>query len=148
MIDQRHLALVRQQLIEMPTPPGRVLALAICPRGCPIQDAFDPTAYPACRLCLARPNWLDSAHDQPHVNRLNGQRTEDRIDILAEGRRPLRGVLRIAPACPMARDVLLGALLERHCDHALGMARRQWINPIKHLLPTFACLLASFSEGD
>src|ERR1700724_2066146 len=114
MLDPPHLGLFWQQIFEVAAPTRRVLALSIAARRSPIENAFDPAAHPACGLGLDCPDRLDHLHDEPYVDRLHRQRSEDGIDIGAERRRPLRRVLRISPACLMRGDVALGASSECH----------------------------------
>jgi len=65
----------------VPTPAGRVLALAVTAGLGPIQYALDPAPYPACGLSFRDPDRLDDFHNEHGIDLLHGERADNRIDI-------------------------------------------------------------------
>src|SRR6185436_18159534 len=119
----------------MPTPAGRVLALAKATRLRPIEHRLDPTAHPPSRFGLGSPNRLKGLHDHRDVDIRDRHRTKRWIDVGRKGICPLLCVLCIAPTSCVRVDVSLCASLE--CDRSrrldllctiLGLALFQWIN--------------------
>jgi hypothetical protein len=56
--DRAHRARARQQVSEVTTPPGWVVANASADGRSVVQHRLDALAYSACRLGLGRPNRL------------------------------------------------------------------------------------------
>src|SRR5229473_4108328 len=96
----------------MPTPPRRVFAGPVTPRRRPIEHTFDPAANPRGGLGLFGPDRLDRLHHQADIDSLHRQAAEHWVDVSTECYRPLRSVLRVAPACLVSLDVPLGTILE------------------------------------
>lgn len=144
VLHSRHFRPCWQQVFEMPFPACRVLTLSVASRFGPIENALNSAADPARGLCFGLPDRLQRLHDQPRVDRLDGQRAEDRIDVCRERRGPLSRVLRVFPARPVRCDVRLGACLERHCrcrgKPCLSPLRVTRFDGVGALKPDFAAL--------
>lgn len=89
MLDQADLAPRRQELLEMPAPPGRVGACPVAGDRGPRQHAFDPAAKPPGSLGLHGPDRLEDPQYQRCVDRIDGRVAEYRIGVGLEGARPL-----------------------------------------------------------
>ena len=155
VLDPADLGFLRQQVFQVAAPARRVLAGAVAARRRPIEDAFNSAAHPARRFRLHRPYRLDRAQHEPDIDRLHRQAAEHGIDVGIEGRRPLRGVLGVAPAGLVRIDVLLGASGEAHrpgrVEHGRGTTSAtplQRINPIEPSLAVFQRFLARIGEPD
>ena len=99
-------------MFQVPTPPGRIIALAVPAGGRRIKDRFDPGPDPARCFGLGRPYRLQDLPHHGDIDILNRQGAEDGKDVGGKGVVPLGGVLRVAPSGLVQLDVALGGGLE------------------------------------
>src|SRR6516164_1815762 len=98
----------------MSAPSRWVFALAIAARRGPINDRLDAATHPAGGFRLCRPDRLQRLHNEPDVNSLYRERTENWKGIASQRGRPLRCVLGIFPPRLVSLDIGFGTLTERH----------------------------------
>jgi hypothetical protein len=114
MLDATHVGAGRQQVVEMPTPLRRVLALAIAACFGPAQHTLDPSPHLACCVWLVPPDGLKHFQHKSCIDGLHRQRAHDGVHICLERGTPLRPVLLAPPTNLVTGYESLGALLERH----------------------------------
>src|SRR5689334_20318729 len=153
MFNRPDLGLLREQVFEMAAPARRVIARAIPARRGPIEHRFDPPADAACGFRLCRPYRFDRFHDQPGIDRLNGEIAELGTDVGFERRRPLGRMLGIPPPGAMRLDVGLGTFPKGHRlsrGEAGGrsgtLAFFDWVYPVRYQPPSLRGFLACLFE--
>jgi len=117
MIDRGDLRTSRQQLIEMDSPPSRVLALAQSEHTRAVEDLFEPAAQPICSLGLGAPKRLKHAEHERRIDSFNRQLPDDGVDELADCVLP-RGQ---APGAAPSRLAGLNIVL-RGCSKVVALA--------------------------
>jgi hypothetical protein len=75
----RHLAWLRQHVIEVPTPARRIVSFPEAPNGHPVENSLNPAAKARRGLGLGSPDRVQHLHYQSNVNRLNRDVAEDGI---------------------------------------------------------------------
>src|SRR5262245_53787364 len=99
----------------MPTPPGRVLAIAKATCLRPIEHCLDPTAHSPSGFGLRRPQGLDRLHHHTYVDFANRHGPKFRRNVSCECVLPLLTMFRVVPAYCVSLDVSAGTIVERHC---------------------------------
>src|SRR5262249_52333153 len=144
VLDHAHPRALRQQMIEMPLPPCRVLAGAITARLCPIEDAFDASAHPARCFRLRRPDRVQHLAHEGGIYRLHRQRADHRTREASERTLPLLDVLAVAPSGTVILDVAISTLLERprlgSIEPRLRTSGASGLNRVHAFMPQPACI--------
>src|SRR5215472_956643 len=78
-----------------------------------IEHGLDAAADPACRFWLLGPDRIEHLHDQPCIDRRDGQLPQSGVNVGGEGVFPLLPVLRVAPARTVLFDEFGSALAKR-----------------------------------
>lgn len=112
VLDLPDLGPLRQQVLKVPLPAGRVLAAPVTASRCPIEHGLNAPPHPCCRLGLRGPDRLQRLHHQAGIDRLHWQVAEDRVGVGCQRGGPLRCVLVVASAGLVSLDVALGACAE------------------------------------
>jgi hypothetical protein len=73
MLDCADLRWLGEQVIQVATPSGRIVAGARVDCGRIVKDRLDPLAHPTCRLRLDRPNRAQHVEHGGGVNNLHVQ---------------------------------------------------------------------------
>jgi len=107
---------VPTEVLEIVLPAGRVVALSQFPCRRPGEDGLDSFAGAAGGLGLLLPDRLERLDDEVDVDRRGRQPAEHRRCVGLKRVGPLLAMLGVAPAGPLSRDALGGALVE-----ALGL---------------------------
>ena len=126
MFDPLDFGAGRQELVEMATPAGRVVAVPEAANRRPIENGFNAAAEAGGGFGLGPPDRLERLGDERHVDRLDGQVAEDRIGVGRERRGPLCRVLVVFPTLAVRVDIGLGALAER----SWLLRRRVWFGGV------------------
>ena len=155
MFDALHFGSFGQQMIQVSLPACGILASPIAANGRPVQDGFDPAAYPRGSFCLRLPDRLKYLEYERGIDKGDSCRAEDRARVCPQSVCPLIGMFGIPPARLVGRDVCVGALIKRdrlgrrelfrYLGGALGL---QGINPLKQLLTAGERLGAGFGKAD
>src|SRR5438477_5607602 len=106
--DLADLAHLRQQLVEVTAPAGRVVAFAVTLHRRPIKDRFDAAAYSARAFWHLRPDGLHDPHNERDIDSADGEVAQDREHEIAQGLLPPGEVFLGAPAIAMGGYVLPG----------------------------------------
>ena len=111
MFDALHFGSFGQQMIQVSLPACGILASPIAANGRPVQDGFDPAAYPRGSFCLRLP-------DRPSTLSTSGVSTRRQLPrrtarVCPQSVCPLIGMFGIPPARLVGRDVCVGALIKR-----------------------------------
>lgn len=114
MLDGRHFPAGRQQVIEMAFPARRVFALSLSASLAQSGTLFNPAPDARCCLGLRRRNRVDRLHDEPDINCVYRQLSENLIYLRRQGGGLLRGMLGAAPAGSMRCDTRFGTLRKGH----------------------------------
>jgi len=93
-----------------PLRPVRSLAETAHRRG--IEHGLDAAADSACRFWLLGPDRIEHLHDEPCIDRRDGEFTQSGIDVGCERVAPLLPVLGVAPGSFIPPDVFLGDFTE------------------------------------
>lgn len=112
MHDRAHLFWLRQEMVQMSAPAGRIVAGSIAQRGCVVDHGFDALANPIGGFRLFCP---DRGERGNHVRRLDLgdlNRTDLRKDVGLQGGCPLRRVLGVLPTGTLACDEFEGGFAE------------------------------------
>jgi hypothetical protein len=124
----------------MTFPSRGVRAGPVFRRGRVIEHARHPIAHASRGDRFLRPDRRQDLQHQWLVDRVDGQRTDDRKNVIAHGRRELCAVFRIAPFAFMCGVVFLGTLLEgdgasglKDPRGARGALRFEGINTVEEL---------------
>ena len=149
------LVRVREQVLKMSSPAGRIVPLAVLAHRCPIEDRFDAAAQAGRCFRLFLPDRVQYLHDQRGVNERDWQRADDRAGVGLEGVLPLSDVFGALPAAAMGVDVGIRALVERHHlrsferfgEHG-GPAGFERVLAVEQLHSAFLRLGASFGKRD
>ncbi|NIO42916.1 MAG: heavy metal translocating P-type ATPase [Burkholderiales bacterium] len=143
-----------QELVQVPTPAGRVVTAAIASNGGPVEHRLDTAPKAACRLGLGGPEGFEAAHDEGRVDLVDGQVAKHRPRHVLQGVSPLIDVLWITPARRLCIDVLLGALGKAQhvapsgpCFSLPDPFVGQRIDALEELLARCCRQLASFSQA-
>src|SRR6516162_8259165 len=99
---------------------GGVVAVAAADRTGEVEHRLDAPPHAASRHRLVGDQRLEDLEHQPAVDCRNGKIAEHWIGIAGKRSRPLLAVLGVAPFTRVDREVVLGALPERHLLGALG----------------------------
>ena len=78
-------ATCRQQIVEVPSPAGRVQARTELANRRPIQDRLNATAKPAGRLRLGAPDRLQHLHYKRRIDGGHRQTADERMGALRKG---------------------------------------------------------------
>jgi len=71
MLDLLHFGPMGKQVVQVPLPPGRILALSVFAGRRPIQDRFDSAPYTGRRLRLGFPHRRQHFEHEASVDSLN-----------------------------------------------------------------------------
>ena len=114
MMAARKLLALRQELVEMPAPPGRVgLVAGNVPLGARrVQDGFDPPAKPRSGFGPCLPERLQHAQYGFRVHFIDRQSAQG-PGICLKRHAPLRPMLVVAPFGSLRREQRVRALAER-----------------------------------
>lgn len=110
---RRYLARLREQMIKVPSPPGRVFALVAFANGGPIQNAVDPSTQPRRGFRLGAPKRLQHLRHQLGVDITDWGRDKNWRCVGCDCGLPLRSMLLAFPGAASRLDVCRGALVER-----------------------------------
>lgn len=102
----------RKNLIQVPPPTGRIIAIAKAVHPGPIQDAFNPTTQTGGGLSLGHPqgfslrNWLlQNLLNQSRIDPIDLNISNFGESISSERTDPLLPVLCILPACLLRGNI-------------------------------------------
>jgi len=112
VLDLPHLAAGRQDMGEVAFPLRRIRPLPEAPHRRGVEHRLDAAPHPARGFGLLRPDRIEHLDNKPGIDRRHGQFPQSGVNVGGERRRPLRRVLRIAPARPVLFDELDSALAE------------------------------------
>src|SRR6516162_8710100 len=117
-----HVRLLRAQRQQMADDGlvGGVVAVAAADRTGEVEHRLDAPTHAARRHRLVGDQRLEGLEHQSAVDRGNGKIAEHWIGIAGKRGHPLLAVLGVAPFTRVDREVVLGALPERHLLGALG----------------------------
>ena len=122
MMAAREPLTLRQELVEMAAPTGRVLAGTVALGLGRVEHLFDPAAEPRRCLRLGLPNRFQDRENRRRVDNVDRQFSERR-SVFFQRHRPLRAMFLVTPFGLLRRDEFVRALAERRND-ALGSFRR------------------------
>ena len=81
----------------MAAPAARVFAGSQPPRLSGIEDSFNPSAQPRCRLRHGLPDRLEDLQNMSCIDGANGHVSDDRVGISSKRVAPLLSMLWISP---------------------------------------------------
>src|ERR1700730_19283868 len=142
------LRALRQDVVEMAPPPGRVFAFSELLRPGPIKDDLNSLSDAACRLRFGSPNRLYDLQDKSRIDRLHRELPYDGCCVRRQRVDPLVPVLGVAPGGLMRGNVALRCLLKRDrlgCLQSTALATRfAFLNGVDAVLKEALAL----SSGD
>lgn len=137
---------LRQELIQVPAPSRRIVAITEPRHLRRVEHALDSPAEAASRLRYACPERLQNLEDLVGIDFLD-DRLSNRRRIDGEGHLPLRDVFRIAPGRTHGFDIVVSEGAECHPPIEL-LALLLRIQPIGDHRAIFGGLLARLGERE
>jgi hypothetical protein len=112
VLDPSDLRRAWQDVIEMALPARGVVAAAVSPGSCTVEDRFDPVAHARRRFGLRVPDGLQRRNDVRRTDFADDYFSHRRVEVPRERGAPLRGVLGVRPRHLVGLEILLRDLLE------------------------------------
>src|SRR5690242_10757601 len=112
MLALRDLRVGRQEIVEVPAPPRRIVARSEAGSARIVEDGFNTLSDPTRGLRYLRPTLFEEGEDVGGVDTVRRLVADGRVGVSLQCRGPLVRVLRALPARLVRSDVKLRYLFE------------------------------------